>query len=55
MILTPSKFFFEPYMFALYHQEIKNFQNIEDNQPSTPSHFHCDKTRTHNFQPSFLF
>ena len=39
---------------ALYHQEPNNFQNIPDNQLFT-LYFNYEETRTHTFQPSFLY
>ena len=51
---SPTKASLDPYVNALYHQEFKNFQNIQDNQPFT-LYFNYDKTHTHTFQSSFLY
>ena len=51
--LTSSKTNLHLHFFALYDQELKNFQNKKDNEPFNLK-FNFDKTRTHTCQPSFL-
>ena len=47
------KLFLEPYIFALYYQELNHFRNIQDNVPFT-LYFNYHKTKLHMFQPFFL-
>ena len=51
--ITPSKTFLDPFLFALYHQEFYDFENIQDNQHFTLC-FNYDNTRTLTFQPSYF-
>ena len=51
--LGTPKTFLDPYIFARYHQDFNNFENIQDKQAFILT-FEYDKVRTHTFQPPFL-